>query len=364
MRKIRGTYAIVDLERYLNNVLIAKRLSSSQITPVIKANGYGHGASALAKYLLKYSDINTFCVATIEEGIKLREAIEDKGNIIVLGFIDESYFKEVLNYNLLINIYDDNIAYKFNKLLKDINKKCNVFLKIDTGMNRLGYSTDFDIVNFIDRYSNLNPVLIMSHLSSPDSDEEYTRLQINLFEKVVSRTKTIIPNIKSSLFNSPALTYLKNSFDYARPGIITYGYIKSKEDIGLKPVMSIFSKIIHIKKLEKDQFIGYNKTFRTDKRTKVGILPIGYADGYNRLLSNRGEVFIAGKRYPIIGRICMDMTMVDITDLPEALYDSEVEIMGDNIRADEIASLCSTISYEILTNISSRITRIYIGKNG
>ncbi len=359
MKYIRGTYAQIDLKRYLNNLLIAQNLSKSEITPVIKADGYGHGAVKLAEYTMKHSNIRIFCVATLEEGIKLREGIGNSAEIIVLGFVDEHFFDEILKNNLLINIYDDQVAEKFNTYLKNRNLDYHISIKIDTGMNRLGFDTTFDTERFIEKYPHLKPKLLMSHLSSPDSDLEYTKLQINRFTDVAENVKKFLPNIKTSLFNSPALLYFENRFDYSRPGIMSYGYLKSDKDIGLKPVMSIFSKIIHIKYLDKNESIGYNRTKITDRKTVLGVLPIGYADGYNRLLSNRGFVYINGFRCPIVGRVCMDMTMVDITELPEGLWGSEVEILGDNVRADEMAQICNTISYEILTSISNRIPRIY-----
>lgn len=359
MKYIRGTYAQIDLKRYLKNLLIAKDLSKSEITPVIKADGYGHGAVKLAKYTMNHSDIRTFCVATLEEGVRLREGIGKEAEIIVLGFVDEHFFDEVLKNNLLINIYDNVVAEKFNAYLTQKGLNYPVSIKIDTGMNRLGFDISFDIERFITTYTYLKPKLLMSHLSSPDSDLEYTKLQINRFSEVVQKVKKLLPNIKTSLFNSPALLYFENRFDYSRPGIMSYGYLKSDEDIGLKPVMSIYSKIIHIKNLDKNESIGYNRTKITNRKTLVGVLPIGYADGYNRLLSNKGFVYIGEYRCPIVGRICMDMTMIDITDLPESLRGSEVEILGDNVRADEMAKICNTIPYEILTSISNRIPRIY-----
>jgi alanine racemase len=359
MNNLRGTYALIDLKRYLNNLSIAQRLSKSSITPVIKADGYGHGAIMLARYTIKNKDIRTFCVATLEEGLNLRKGIGKEAEIIVLGFADEYFFDEIINNNLLINIYDENIAQKFNNYLQKKGTIYPVFIKIDTGMNRLGFNISFDISSFINKYKYLSPKLIMSHLSSPDSDVEFTKLQIDRFLNVVKNAKRFLPSIKSSLFNSPALLYFENIFDYSRPGIITYGFVKSESDIGLKPVMHIFSKIVHIKYLEKNESIGYNRTYVTDKKKIVGVLPIGYADGYNRLLSNRGYVYISGFRCSVVGRVCMDMTMIDITDLPEQLWDSEVEVLGDNVRADELAKMCNTIPYEIFTSISSRIPRIY-----
>ncbi|MCX8083524.1 MAG: alanine racemase [Calditerrivibrio sp.] len=359
MKNIRGTYALIHLDRYLNNLSIAKRLSNSEITPVIKADGYGHGAVPLARFTMANSNIDTFCVATIEEGITLRKGLGNDANIIILGYVDEAYFDEVVKNNFLINIYDDRVAGLFNKYLRYKGITYPVSLKIDTGMNRLGYNCDFDIRRFMESFKNLSPRLIMSHLSSPDSDIEYTNYQVKRFDKVVQRVKSAVPNIKSSLFNSPALVYLKNSFDYSRPGIISYGFVKSEIDLGLRPVMAIYSKFIHIKYLEKGESIGYNRTYVTTRKTVMGVLPIGYADGYKRSLSNKGYVYVKGYRCQVIGRVCMDMIMVDITDLPEQLWDEEVEILGDNVRADDLASLAGTISYEIFTSISPRIPRIY-----
>jgi alanine racemase len=360
-RNLRGTYALVDLKRYLNNLNIARKLSKSYITPVIKANGYGHGAIELARFTLEHSDIRIFCVATFEEGVTLRDGIGEAAEIIVLGFVDEYFFNELITNNLLINIYDDEIAFRFNKYLEKKGMKYPVSIKIDTGMNRLGFDVSMNFSDFNEKYPNLIPKVLMSHLSSPDSDLEYTSWQIDRFSSVVERAKKIFPHIKSSLFNSSALLSFENSFDYSRPGILTYGFVKSDYDIGIKPVMKIFSKIIHVKYLDKNESVGYNRTYITGKKTILGVLPIGYADGYNRLLSNKGFVYVDGYKCPIIGRICMDMTMIDISDLPEGKWYKEVEILGDNIRADEMAKMCNTISYEILTSISSRIPRIYEG---
>jgi len=311
---------------------------------------------------LRHSDIDTFCVATIEEGVNLRRTVAKKAKILILGYVDEEYFKDIIEIINTIHIYN-NLAFKFNKYLKHLGIKYDICLKIDTGMNRLGFKDNFDISDFLSQFRNLNPVIVMSHLSSSDTDEAYTNLQIDRFKTISDKIKQVIPEVKTSLFNSQAIVSFNNTFDITRPGIMSYGYISSNNDIGIKPVMKIFSRIVHIKQLDKNEFVSYSKKYNTYRKTRVGVLPIGYADGYNRLLSNKGYVYIGNYRCPVIGTVCMDMIMIDITDVPEGILDSEVEILGDNVRADELAKIINTISYEILTNISNRIPRIYVGKD-
>jgi len=168
----------------------------------------------------------------------------------------------------------------------------------------------------------------MSHLSSSDTDEAYTNLQIDRFKTISDKIKQVIPEVKTSLFNSQAIVSFNNTFDITRPGIMSYGYISSNNDIGIKPVMKIFSRIVHIKQLDKNEFVSYSKKYKTYRKTRVGVLPIGYADGYNRLLSNKGYVYIGNYRCPVIGTVCMDMIMIDITDVPEGILDSEVGNSG------------------------------------
>ncbi|MGA1847337.1 alanine racemase [Deferribacter abyssi] len=355
IKTLRPTYAYIDLSNYKHNIEIAKKLSNSKIIAIVKADAYGHGAIKIAEFAYKQCDITHFGVATIEEGISLRRKLKD-AHIIVLGYVDEKYYDEILANNLILTIYDYNLASSFNRYL--ISKNCihPAALKIDTGMNRLGFDTSISYFELSSTFSNIKFVLCMTHLSSSDTDRKYTELQIKTFKNFLRRENL---NIPSSVFNSSAICFYKNDFDYTRPGIMTYGYVYPENSFSLKPVMKIFSKIVHVKELKKGDKVSYNQMFIADKKMKIGVVPIGYADGYFRSLSNKGFMYVNGKRCNVVGRVCMDMTMIDISHLSDNEILEEVEILGENVGANILAELCNTISYEILCAISDRIPRVY-----
>ncbi|KAA0257421.1 alanine racemase [Deferribacter autotrophicus] len=355
IKTLRPTYAYIDLENYKHNIEIAKKLSNSKIIAIVKADAYGHGAIKIAEFAYKQCGVTHFGVATIEEGINLRKKLND-AHIIILGYVDEKYYDEILANNLILTIYDYNFASSFNNYLISKNRVHPAALKIDTGMNRLGFNTDLNYFELSSTFSNIKFVLCMTHLSSSDTDREYTEFQINMFKDFLKREKI---NIPTSVLNSSAICLYKNDFDYTRPGIMTYGYVYPENSFGLKPVMKIFSKIVHVKELKRGDKVSYNQKFTADKKMKIGVVPIGYADGYFRNLSNRGFMYINGKRCNVVGSVCMDMTMIDISHLTENEITEEVEILGENVRADMLAELCDTISYEILCAISDRIPRVY-----
>jgi alanine racemase len=353
----RPTRIIINLKNYGHNIEIAKKLSKSDIILVVKANAYGHGAKELTTYAYNKHNIKNFAVATLEEALELRDVIGDKAEIIVLGYIEPYLVQEACKRKITLTVYNEEIARMYNDQL-DEDSLLKIVLKIDTGMNRLGFKQIFDLSNFLRKYNKFHIFAIMSHLSSADSDREYTNYQISTFDNFIKHVE--VP-CNTTLFNSAGICNYENSYTFTRPGIMTYGYVNTETYIDLKKVMYLYTNIIHINKVKKGDRIGYNGTFIASEDMVVGVLPIGYGDGFRRNLSNIGYVYINGIKCNIIGNICMDMTMIDITALPENYLGSNIEIIGEHIGADILANMCNTIPYEILTNFSLRIKKQYEG---
>ncbi|MDY6820443.1 MAG: alanine racemase [Deferribacterota bacterium] len=353
-RYTNPNYIEINLENYKKNIELSKKKSGSDIILIVKSDAYGHGLKSLSEYTYKECGIRHFGVATLDEAISIRNILKD-AVIFVLGYTDPLYLEDAISNNIILNVFDYNIANLYNNYLTKIRKNINIILKIETGMNRLGFDPNLNIHNFIDKYKRLRIVHIMSHLASADSSIEYSNMQISKFKDVVKNFK-----FNTSLFNSAGICNLgNNQFSFTRPGIMTYGYVESNNNIPLKRVLSLYSKVIHVKNVKAGEMISYNGTYTAKKNIKIGILPIGYGDGLKRALSNKGYVFIGGKKCDIIGRICMNLAVVDVTNIPDNLLNEPVEIIGDNIDANSMAKLCDTIPYEILTSFSKSIKKIY-----
>lgn len=302
-----------------------------------------------------HGNVKKFGVATILEAIILREHLGSSVSIFILGKIDEAFYKEAYEHNIILTMTDDDAAYSYDRFLKQHGVTAEVSVKINTGMNRLGFNSGMNWYGFTSSYTNLRPVHVMSHLSSADSDKKYTEHQIDEFSKFIKKN-----NIRchTSLFNSAGICGYDNKFSLARPGIMLYGYVDGENDAKLEKVMRIYSDTVQVQDLQKGDAVSYNRKFFADKDMKVGVIPMGYADGYPRCLTNRSHVFVNGVKCPVAGTVCMDMFMVDLEGV-DTESEMTVEIMGDNIDAKELAGMAGTISYEILTGIQERIPRIY-----
>lgn len=342
-------YAEINLDKLKYNLdELLKKIDIKKIIAVIKANAYGHGSIEIFKYLLKYG-ITNFAVATIDEAIELNNINKDV-KILILGIIDREDYKKIENTNIAITISSFN---DLEYILKN-NLKNKIHIGIDTGMTRLGFHKE-DIIKLKKYINTLNIEGIFTHLSSVDFDEEYTTKQI---EEFLDITKEL--NLKKHILNSAGIEKYYNTeyiLDYVRPGISLFG----GENGVYKDVLSLYSHIVNIMKVPKNTYVGYNKTYKTTNDSYIGTISIGYADGYKRILSNKSYCFINGKRYKIIGNICMDICMVLIDG--DVKIGDKVELIGDNIKIDEIAKLSDTIKYEILTSISNRVPRKYIEGN-
>ena len=345
-----------------------------KILAVVKANAYGHGAIGVAKFLEDKADY--LAVAATDEALELRKNGVNCP-ILILGHIPYGDYDNIVRNNVTPTISD----YYEAELLSDAAVKAGItaplHIAVDTGMNRIGFKCDEGSVEEIKKLKKLPNIEIegvFSHLAAADMiDKTYTKMQTEKFDDFVSELENagIKPSIKH-LYNSAAIADLDKKYDMVRQGIILYGLKPSDEvefnNINVpKPVMSMKTRVVQVKTLPAGECISYGCTYTTEKETRVATLCAGYADGVTRVLSNNGEVLIRGKRAGIIGRVCMDQFMVDVTDIPEVEAGDTATIFGtdgeETISVDEIAGKANTINYEIICNINSRVTRVYM-KNG
>ena len=362
--KLQKVFAEIDLKALSHNLqIVREKTGNKNILAVVKADAYGHGSGAVSKHLIK-NGVSMLGVAFTHEGIALRESHIDTP---ILIFFDRDNADVCIEYNLTPVIYDFNTAKKINTIAKKRNLVMPVHIKVDTGMGRVGMLPDkaFSEISKISGLSNIKPEGIMSHFSDADlQDKDFAYRQQDIFSTLIAALKKSGITFKFiHMANSAAVLTMPDAhFNTVRPGIMLYGYGCCEKE-KLKPVMTIKSKIILLKKVPKGTSISYGRTFITKRKSTIATIPVGYADGYNRKLSNNGEVLIKGKRAPVVGRVCMDTIMVDVTDIPDVNYKSEIVLIGrqgrEQIFADDIAEKISTIPYEVLTSIGARVKRVY-----
>ena len=356
------------------NVVRESLPENIKILAVVKANAYGHGAIGVAKFLEDKADY--LAVAATDEALELRKNGVNCP-ILILGHIPYGDYDNIVRNNVTPTISDFYEAELLSKAAVKAGVTAPLHIAVDTGMNRIGFKCDKASVEEIKKIKTLPNIEIegvFSHLAAADMlDKTYTNMQAEKFDDFVSELEKagIRPSIKH-LYNSAAIADLEKKYDMVRQGIILYGLRPSDEvefnNINVpQPVMSMKTRVVQVKTLPAGECISYGCTFTTEKETRVATLCAGYADGVTRVLSNNGEVLIRGKRAKIIGRVCMDQFMVDVTDIPEVEAGDTATIFGtdgeETISVDEIAKKANTINYEIICNINSRVTRVYM-KNG
>lgn len=366
---MRDTYMEIDLKAVSENLKKIKEYINNkvEIAPVLKADAYGEGAEHFRE-LLEENNIKTIAVAITDEAITLRKAGFTQ-KILILNEILESDIQDIIEYDLTPRISVYEIAEKLNQLANQSDKTINIHIEIDTGMGRSGIKPTEaeEYVVKIKTLNNINIEGIFTHFASADNNPEFTNLQINIFNNTVKKLEKLGVKFKyiHSSASSGILNYLdKTNGNLIRPGIIVYGYMPSREiknKIGVKPTTTLKSKIAFIKSVEAGTPISYGGKYITARESKIATIPVGYADGIRRSLSNKGRVFINGKYAPIVGVVCMDDFMVDVTDIPNIKVGDEVVIWdNENITLEEIADICDTINYEILCTIGKRVMRKYI----
>ena len=332
----------------------------TQIMAIVKSDAYGHGLVPVARALYEAGARN-FGVAEVEEGVSLRLA-GIKGEIVVLLGPDSGFIPEIVENDLQVVVVDRDDLESLSRYCEKNNCRVGVHLKIDTGMGRLGIMPE-EVASYLelfDRLSGVRLLGVMSHFPRADDleDQTYTEQQNLRFAEIVEEIRKRSGVEKVHTANSAAIMNFSDThYDMVRPGISLYGsfptpQMEGKKDIRLKPVMSFKTRIIQVKEVPVGHGISYGHTFKTTRPTRLAILPVGYADGYLRRLAGQAEVIISGHRVPVLGRICMNACMADITDLGQVKIGDEVVIMGQQgeaeITADEIAKWSDTISYEIL----------------
>lgn len=365
----------LNIDNLAHNISQIKSILSPQcaIMPAIKANAYGHGAVIIAEALQDLG-IKDFCVATVNEAIELREA-GISGQLLILGYTSPKQIADLVCYNLTQTVID----YPYAKLLNDYGQAVSVHIGIDTGMHRLGErSENIEDICKIWEFDNLNITGVYSHLcvsdGVSDTERNLTLKQVAEFNSVIdSLHRKGIRHFKTHIQGSyGVLNYPSLKFDYARLGIALYGVLSSPNettvsDIKLKPVLSLKARIACVKQLHKGEAIGYGFTYKAIKEMRIATVAIGYADGIPRKLSNRGFVLINGKKAAIVGRICMDQLMVDVTGIQGVSYGDEVIFIGKSgnseILAADLADSIDTISNELLSQLGNRLGRISIKEN-
>jgi alanine racemase len=379
---LRGPVAEISLAAIGQNLqAIRKIVRNRPVIAVVKADAYGHGAVEVSKRLLK-EGISYLAVAYINEAVELRDA---GITVPVIVLFDTEDVKSIFDFNLMPVICDMDNALSLSKEAKKRNIPLKVHVKVDTGMGRVGLHGKHvirDLIKISDMHG-LEITGLLSHFSEADlSDRTYAKFQLERFNEIREAVYgKLNRRIFSHIANSAAiLSFQEAHLDAVRPGLMLYGYspIKSMErraksreseknksqDIGLIPAMSIKTRILSIRNVPSGTPISYGRTFITKRPSRIGVIPLGYADGYNRLFSNNAEMLVNGKRVPVIGRVCMDLTMTDLTDVTGVKEDDEVVIIGrqgnESITAEELAFRSNTISYEILTTLGGRSKRRYV----
>ena len=373
MNLLHPIWTEINLNNLINNINeINRKSNNSEIIGVVKANAYGHGAVEVSKTLLS-CNIKKLAVANIVEAIELREN-NITAPIMLLGVSEDFAIEHLIDYDVEPTVSTLHFAQNLNEAAIKKNKIINIHIALDSGMGRIGFrntSKDIDDIVSIFNLSNLKIDSIFSHFSTADSiDKSYSNNQIEIYNSIINKLKENGVTIsKKNLSNSAAIIDIPEShYDYVRPGIIQYGYYPSNEvnknDLNIKPVLTWKTRIVHIKEVEENEYIGYGKTYKTSKKTLIATLPVGYADGYSRGLSNKGSVIINGKLAPIIGNVCMDQFMVDVTDIENVKSGDEVILLGNygevKFDAEDMANILNTISYEVLCLIGRRAPRVYI----
>ncbi len=376
MFQVERAYAAIDLDALHYNLhTIADNLSpDTKICAVIKADAYGHGIHEIGKELQESSHVSYFATATIDEANALRSCGVTKP-IIILGACFASRVKETVEKEYRSHIF----TYESAKALSDEavlqGKKAYIHIGLDTGMNRLGYVASDDIIPEIEKIvalPNLEVEGLFTHLAKADmADQNFTYEQMERYNNIVEQLKErgITASIHHCANSAGTMEESKTHMDMVRTGIIMYGIRPSEfvgKDFPLKPVLSLKSTVIYLKKVPKGERISYGGTYTLPEEQVIATIPIGYGDGYPRSLSNQGYVLINGKKAPIRGKICMDLMMVDVTDIPNVKIGTEVVLIGRSgtevITAEELGELSGRFAYEFVCDLGKRIPRVYFKK--
>jgi len=366
------TWAEIDLDAIAHNVRQLKRHIGERVKlmAVVKANAYGHGAVPVARTALE-SGAERLAVNRVVEGIELRRA-GIAAPILVLGYFPPWEAEAVVRHGLIPTVTEREVASALAEAAGRLGKAVPIHIKVDTGMGRFGLLPE-EVVDFVQGladFPNLHLEGLYTHFAAADeADKSYTRRQFGIFLDVLKRLEEAgveVP-IRHAANSAATLDLPETHLDMVRCGIAIYGLYPSAEvsrSVPLRPAMSLKSRVARLRTLPAGSCISYGCTYITSSPTRVALVPVGYGDGYHRLLSNRGQVLIRGRRAPILGRVCMDQLVVDVSDIAGVRLDDEVVVFGrqgeGEISAEEVAAWAETINYEVTTSVLPRVTRVYL----
>lgn len=367
----------INLDNLAHNFLEVKRIvgENTKIMGIVKANSYGHGSVDCAKVFIE-NGADYIGVSTLSEAIELRRA-NIKSKILLLNYTPRSNFHKLLEYDLIQTIYNYEDAKYLSELALKMNEVARIHIKIDTGMTRLGFLPKEESFEQILKISNFPNIYIdgtFSHFASSDEkDKTFSKEQYEKFIWTVNTLQHmgIHTGIKHISSSAAIIDLPEYNLDMVRPGIMLYGHYPSddvnKSRVSLKPTMTLRATVSNVKHVPTGTGISYNHIFKTDRQSIIATLPIGYADGFSRRFINKGKVFIKDRTVPIIGKICMDQMMIDVTDIPNVKIGDEVILFGYENKnypsIEELALVLDTINYEVFCSIGRRIPRVYTEKD-
>ncbi len=372
--KLRPAWVEINKEKAIHNFLEVRRAvgPNKKICAVVKADSYGLGSIEFSKMYMQ-NGVDMLAVAVIGEAFELRQEIKDK-DILVLGYTNEEFYEDAINSNITLTIYNLEHAIKLNAAAKKLNKVAKIHIKVETGMNRLGFLPIEENADKVAEISKLENIFIQGafshHAKADEKDKTTAHMQAGRFisfMKMLEERNVTIP-IKHIANSATIIEMPEYYFDMVRPGIILYGFYPSnevsKDNYNFKICATLKARVANVKTLEAGEGIGYGHLFNTSKTTVIGTIPLGYADGYSRLLSNKGYIVVKGIKCPIVGKVCMDQFMVDLSEVDNPQIGDLAIIYGDGtdgaMTAEDVANMRGTISYEVLTNLGKRLPRIYI----
>jgi alanine racemase len=363
LRESRPTYALIDLDRFERNVDVISRSlpPGARLVAVLKADGYGHGAVELAKRLMA-DRVAMIAVALLEEALELRRAGVDLP-LFVLGPLSKKQVEIALDNGITIGVVGPEELAFVCEVARD--RDLGVHLKLDSGMGRMGVleSELPRVIEMIRATPRLRIDGIYTHFANADdAADSFTELQIANYDRMLAvlREAGIAAPLHHFANSAATLRGLVRPGDFARVGIALYGPETITIATGtIEPVLRWRTEIMRLKELPAGHAIGYGTTFHTTRSSRIATLPVGYADGYDRLLSNNAEVIVRGQRAPVVGRVSMDLVTIDVTDIPTTSIGDEVVLLGDGITTEELAKRSQTISYEVFCRISARVPRLY-----
>lgn len=369
---LRLTHVEVNLDRLAGNLqAIRQQVAPARVMPVVKANAYGHGLVPVAQHLVAHG-ADILGVAILEEGLALRQA-GINAPVLVMGGIQDEQIPAYLKNDLILTVASLENLLQVDFIAGKLGIPAKVHIKIDTGMGRLGvrYEAAPECLDASLHLSNVMVSGIYSHFANSDAaDLTHARLQLERFKQVLAfYEQRGLPRPMTHMANSGAVLQLPESyFDLVRPGIMLYGVMPShqvRRTVGVRPALTWRTRPVLSKILPPNEPVSYGSTWRSDHAVRVLTLPVGYADGYFRAFSNRGVVLVRGVRYPVVGRVCMDQILVNVEAEPLGVED-EVVLLGAQgqacLTAEELADMVMTIGYEVLTSISARVPRVYVGE--